>query len=164
MTNRTVEINGSVTVDGNPSTGFITATLNGTTVFSGSVPTAGNPTVLFTFEVDMALAGSIPMSLTIENCNVYMSGILANYTNLGPVIPPTDPVTYSSSGPTGYLDTDPGTDSRANVSCTGAAYCSPAPPDPRPEGTQGTWGWTVDTATGTPAIFSYDLQIIAGVE
>ena len=164
MTNRTVEITGSVSNDGNPSTGLITATLNGATVFSGTVPSAGNPTVLFTFEVDMALAGSIPMSLTIENCDVYMGGILANYNNLGQVDPPTTPPTYISSGPTGFLDTDPNADSRANVTCTGAAYCSPPPPDPRPEGQGGTWGWTVDPATGTPALFSYDLQIVAGAE
>ena len=164
MTNRTVQVFGQVSKNGNPATGLITATLNGNTVFSGSVPVSISPAILFTFEVDMALAGSIPMSVTIENCDVYMGSILANYTNLGPVEPPTIPSTYISSGPTEFFDTAPGLDSRANVTCTGAVYCSPPPPDPRPEGAEGTWGWQVDTATDTPAIFSYDLQIVAGVE
>ena len=164
MTNRTVQVLGQATKNGNPATGLITATLNGVTVFSGSVPTVSNPGVLFTFEMDMATEGSIPMSLNIQDCDVYMSGILANYANLGPVTPLTTPPTYLSSGVDGYLDTAPGVDSRANVTCTGATYCSPPPPDPRPDGTQGTWGWTVDTAAGTPAIFSYDLQVVAGVE
>ena len=164
MTNRTVQVLGQATKNGNPVIGQITATLNGNTVFSGSVPASIAPAILFTFEVDMALEGSIPMVVTIENCDVYMSGILANYANLGPVEPPTDPITYNSSGPTEFLDTAPGQDSRANVTCTGAAYCSPPPPDPRPEGAPGTWGWQVDTNGSTPAVFSSDLQITAGAE
>lgn len=162
MTTRTVQMFGNASKDGNPGTGTITATLNGNTVFSGSIP--ANPGLLFTFEVDMDLAGSLPMSLSIEGCDVYMSGILVNYCLAGTVEPPTIPPTYISTGPTGFLDTAPGEDSRANVTCTGAAYCSPPPPDPRPSGATGTWGWQVDTKTDTPAIFSYDLQLVAGVE
>lgn len=167
MTNRTVQVYGQATKNGNPTTGNITATLNGNTVFSGSVPASIAPSILFSFEVDMALEGSIPMTVTIENCDVYMGGMLVNYCNEGAVEPiptPPTPPTYISSGPTVFLDTASGQDSRANVTCTGAAYCSPPPPVPRPEGSQGTWGWQVDTNGSTPAVFSYDLQITAGVE
>lgn len=160
MTNRTIQVHGQVTNDGNPSTGLITATLNGNIVFSGSVPTA-DPSILFSFDVDMALDGSIPMSCNIQNCDVVFGQMLVNYCLEGYTGEPPVPV---SSGPNGFLDTSPGVDSRANVTCTGAAYCSPPPPTPRPDGADGTWSWSVDTNPDTTATFSYNLQIVAGTE
>jgi hypothetical protein len=163
MTNRTVQIWGQG-YGATPCS--ITATLNGTQVFSGSVPTVDSsdigrlPTdqqILFTFEIPMDMSGPQAMVLEISGADLYMEQILANYYNYN-----TNPAT--GSGPSTYLAINSQSDSRENVVCTGATYVSSPPPDPRPEGEAGDWGWEVEVASGQAATFSYDLIVTAGID
>ena len=171
MTDRTIQFWGqgfNTTLDGYgaavPCT--ITATLNGNTVFSGAVPTIAGPdysdspvdqSLLFTATVPMDLEGSIPMTLTITGSDVYLKQILVNYCKNSNLV---DPSVWTTSGPDGFQPTSL-TDSRSNVVCTGATYMNEPPPEPRPTGGEGTWGWEVETS-GSPAVFSYDLNLIRG--
>jgi len=168
MTNRTVQVWGqgySLPPAGGlsltPCT--ITATFNGTEVFSGAIPTIESsdiqrlPTdqqVLFTFEIPMDLQGTFPMSCTITGDDVFLEQILANYTAVG-----TD-----SSGPTEFGPINGSGDARSNVTCTGATYYTPEPTDPRPPEASGAWGYEIEVASGQSAVFSCDVAVVAGLE
>jgi len=94
----------------------VTATANGTQIFSGTVTTVDQPVpalpnlaleadqvVLFTYEIDTAFTGEIPMTCAITNGTVIFSEILANYVPIqNPVYTPeqiailTDPSSTSA--------------------------------------------------------------------
>jgi hypothetical protein len=122
MTNRTVQIIGYGFGD---TPANVTATVSGTQVFSGNVPTVNPPippmpdrAVLFTFEIPMDLVGNIPMSVTIENSPVVFAQIYANYCNVVNVTikepPASNVVIYQSSGPTGFSPIEPPKESNSN--------------------------------------------------
>lgn len=172
MTNRTVQIWGqgySTPVAGlglTPCT--ITATVNGTVVFSGPIPTLDSDEIarlpseqqiLFTFEIPLVTATesldsyTLPAVFEITGDDVFLEQILSNY-NIND--------DGTSSGPTGfqsiYAD-----DPKSNVVVSNATFVN-TPPDPRPAGTEGTWGWEVRTAPGQTSTFSFDLVIECGLE
>lgn len=64
-----------------------------------------------------------------------------------------------NTGETGFVDVNNGYDARSNVVITNAAFSSPQPPDPRPAGTEGTWGWEIEVAAGQTATLACDLVI-----
>ena len=64
-----------------------------------------------------------------------------------------------SSGPDAYTPVNAGGDARSNVVVTGATYVSPPPPDPRAPDSEGTWGWEIETAPGTTAGMTYQLNL-----
>jgi len=89
MAIRTVQILG-MGFGANPTQ--ITATANGTQVFSGTVTTVNQPApampnfalvpdqvVMFSFEIDTAFTGLIPMTCTVDSGTVIFGEILANY-------------------------------------------------------------------------------------
>lgn len=113
MAIRTVQILGQG-FGSNPAS--VTATANGTQIFSGTVATLNQPApampnfelvpeqvVLFTFEIDTAFTGAIPMTCTVDTGTVIFGEIFANYVGVpNPVYSPeqlailTDPaVPYS---------------------------------------------------------------------
>ena len=170
MTNRTVQFWGqgystppAVGLALTPCT--ITATVDGNVVFSGVVPTSEStdilrlPTdqqVLFTFEIPLVTTGNaytIPVSLDITGDDLYLEQILVNYCNIGNNV---------SSGPTGF-DVISSTDARSNVVITNATFSNP-PPDPRPTGTEGTWGWEIETAPGQTSTMTFDMNTDPGLE
>jgi len=151
MTNRTVKVLGwgSGTAD-------ITAILDGTTVFSGSVAlvemTKDNESfntapALFGFEVTMDFLGTKHMIITVKDSAVRFGQIVANYTK-------TDMgVIEYSSGPDEYIDVVDDSadikDPRTNVTIDGVKQEAD-----RLLG-KGTWHWTV--APGS--ILEHDLTI-----
>jgi len=89
MANRTIQILGQ---GYGTDPAQITVTLNGNTVFSGTIATVDQPLpalpmllpatldeVLCTFEIDLAFAGQIPMTCTVNSGTTIFAGILANY-------------------------------------------------------------------------------------
>lgn len=99
MATRTVQILG---MGFGSSSARVTATANGTQVFTGTVTTVNQPvpqlpnfdllpdqTILFTFEIDTAFTGQIPMTCTVENGTVIFGDIQANYVPIAnPVYSP----------------------------------------------------------------------------
>lgn len=91
MTNRTVQFWGQGYAPTGTDPINITATLNGSVVYTGTIPTLYTtdvsrlPTdqvVLFTCELPVGFSGTIPMSITIDspvNSEVYFEQIAANY-------------------------------------------------------------------------------------
>lgn len=111
MATRIVEIYGQG-YGSTPAT--VTATANGATIFSGTVPTLNeavpdlpNPELvsqmvpLFSFEIDTAFTGQIPMTCTVNNGQVIFAQILANYTAiLNPAMTPEQIATLQQPWPT----------------------------------------------------------------
>lgn len=73
----------------------ITVTANGDQIFSGTVTTVDQPVpvlpnfeltpdqvTLFTFEIDTAFSGQIPMTCTVNNGTVIFGEVLANYIGI----------------------------------------------------------------------------------
>lgn len=89
MTNRTVQIFG---YGYNDTPVEITSTLNGTTIFTGTIPTLNEPvptnfvgavmTTLFTFEIPVDFEGNIPMTCNVTNGAVIFAEVLANYVSI----------------------------------------------------------------------------------
>ena len=169
MTNRTVQFWGQGYSTPPSGVGLtpctITATIDGVQVFSGIIPTTEStdigrlPTdqqVLFQWEIPMNFSGTVPVSLQLTGSDVYLEQILANYailadnTSSGPDV--YEPIYYANG------------ECKSNVTCTGAVFVSDPPPDPRPAGIDGQWGWEIEPGAGNTAIFSYDLSISVGKE
>ena len=159
MTNRTVQIMGAG-FGSTPAT--VTATLNGSQVFSGTVETLDIPIpflpadanvvaqtkLLFTFEIPMDLTGAQTMTCTVANTTVVFAQINANYANRGNMVGNT--VTYTSGGPSEYdiISAAP----RQNVQIDGVPQDSPE---------DAGCGWWVVYPEST---LSYDLIVLPGLE
>ncbi len=166
MTNRTVQILG-VAYGSSPTS--MTATWNGSQIFSGTVPTQNTPAptyatsmaditpgVLFTFEIPVDATGNIGMTTSIENNTVLLADIRANYCNVANVV--ANVVTWISSGPNGFNAISPpeADDERSDVTVNGIPQSIPNPktePD-------GTW-WFIVPAGST---LSCNVDVRAGLE
>ena len=142
----------------------LTATLDGDTVFSGSVSlepkTSANDSVetapiLFSFELPLEFAGVKRMKIINNGSNSIEFGqVIANYTLY------TIPTTQIESGPfefldIGQIDEHGARDPRTNVVIDGRAQT------PNRNGVHmGTWHWTI----GPDSTFEHDLVISAGVD
>jgi hypothetical protein len=168
MTTRTVQFYGqgySVPIEGLGLTPCaITATVGGNVVFSGGIPTLessdilrlpADQQILFTFEIPLITTGNaytIPVSLALTGDDIYLEQIDGNYCNYF----------GNTTGPTGFSGLFNG-EARSNVVVTNATYSNP-PPDPRPPGTEGTWGWEVETAPGQTSTMTFDMNVTPGLE
>ena len=173
MSNRTVRIYGSG-YGSVPAT--VTATVDGSQVFSGAVPTQPGPVpplpgdgiateVLFTFEVPIEFQGNVFLTTQVADSPVIFSQILANYGNIyDKEMPPGGQ--YVSTGADGYIRSQgmPGpavspedlpADPRSSVTIDGVQQTIP---DPKPLGESGTW-WFVVPAGST---MSSNIAIRAG--
>lgn len=148
MTNRTVQVLGS---GYGSSPASITATWNGSQVFSGTVstqlgtmPVLPNPElttgeVLFTFEIPMDASGNFSMTTSVTGNPVLFTTILANYANVANVAGNT----WTSTGPNGFGDISTGMnvlDTRSEVSIDNISQTIP---NPKPGSEPGTWWWEV---------------------
>jgi hypothetical protein len=151
------------------------ATFNGTTVYTGAVPTVNesvpaqpNPdivsdtTVLFTFDIPVETTGSQEMTIQVTNGTVIFADVLANYCKMSRKSP--TPIVYSSGADTYYNIWDdlnssvPGPiispeDGRTNVTINGVEQT------PDRTGLEGPWWWTVNST----ATLGYDLAVVAGL-
>jgi hypothetical protein len=176
MTNRTAQFYGFA-VGTTPTT--ITATYNGSQIFSGEIPTLTSPIppadpsdvdtvpIMFTMDLPMDASGNVPMTITSQGNPLTVCQVLANYANIqGPFV--GNSVTYISTGPTGYKDIylvplpvpDPALlvqDVRSNVTIGGV----PQTVTSEQRGNLwGTWWWNA-----SPGVtITYDLAISAGLE
>jgi len=155
MTLRTIQVFGAGFGE---TAATVVATLNGNTVFSGTVPTSNVavPTLpnaelttqtLFSFEIPMDFVGNIPMTCQVTNQTVIFAQILANYTDGATY--PNDPVV--TSGANGYIDLNQSgnVDPRNTVTIDGLAQT------PDYNEFESTWWWTIDA----PSTLAYNLGI-----
>ena len=149
----------------------ITATVDGTVVFSGPVPTIessdilrdpSEQEILFTFEIPLITITdppgygntyTLPVSLAITGDDVYLEQINTNYNCLA---------NGASSGSTVFGPISAG-DARSNVVVTNASFTNP-PPVPRPTESAGTWGWEIETASGQTSTMTFDMKVKPGAE
>jgi hypothetical protein len=170
MSNRTVRIYGSG-YGSVPAT--VTATVDGSQVFSGTVPTQPGPVpslpappgteleVLFTFDLPIEFQGNVSLTTEVADSPVVFSRILANYGNVfnnkGQYISTGADVYITSQGmptpdkPLEDLPQDP----RSAVTINGVQQIIP---DPKPPGKSGTW-WIVVSAGST---MSSNVAVAAG--
>lgn len=150
MANRTVQILG-YGYGSNPCNANVS--YNGATVFSGTIPTLNQQeiivspdgqVVLFTFEIDIAAAGTFPFNINFSGGNlVYVEQVLANYSVQGNV----------SSGPNEYtVISSP--QSKSNVFINGISAPSGQPP--------GEWGYEVPIVSGVGTLVC-NLIVSAGM-
>lgn len=71
--------------------------------------------------------------------------------------------TTVSSGPSAFDYLGGPEDARSNCVVTNATYYNP-PPEPRPVGSEATWGWEIETAPGQTSNFSFDFYVNQGLE
>ena len=164
MTTRTIQIIGSG-FGATPAT--VVATLNGDTVFNGTVPTVDLPVPkplsgagelwvpLFTFEIPIDFVGNMPMTCeTTNSTTVVFAQVFANYSNVwisGNAESSTSGH-YATSGPDNVVDVfkidqrDP----RNNTTLNGQPYTPPRTPT-----NSGTLWWTIPQNT----VLGYDLEI-----
>jgi hypothetical protein len=173
MANRTVQFRGFA-VGTTPTT--VTATYNGSQIFSGEIPTLTSPVppadpsdvdtvpTMFTMELPMDASGNVPMTIISQGNPVTVCQIDANYCNIANVVGNT--VTFTSSGADGYLGiyrpyppNSPTTpvDARINVTIGGV----PQTISSEQRGNLlGTWWWSASSNVE----MAYDLLITAGLE
>jgi len=168
MANRTVQFRG-FGLGTSPTT--VTATYNGSQIFSGEIPTLTSPVpgadlgrvpTMFTMELPMDVYGNVPMTIISQGNPITACQIWANYCNVCIF----DTLTFISSGADGYLgiyrpyppnsSTTP-MDARINVTIGGV----PQTVSSEQRGNLlGTWWWS---ASSTVEI-AYDLCITADRE
>lgn len=85
-----------------------------------------------------------------------------DWTIMEPVLATHNLLTTISSGPTGFFGGD-FDEVRSNVVVTNATFYN-QPPDPRPEGTVGSWGWEIETAPGQTSTMTFDMNVSPGSE
>jgi len=169
MANRTVQFRGFA-VGTTPTT--VTATYNGSQIFSGEIPTLTSPIppadpsdmdtvpTMFTMELPMDASGTVPMTIISQGNPVTACQIVANYCK---IYNATDN-TWISSGADGYhnilnasappADTS---DARANVTIGEV----PQTISSEQRGNLlGTWWWSASSNVE----IAYDLLITAGQE
>jgi hypothetical protein len=168
MANRTVRFRGFA-VGTTPTT--VTATYNGSQIFSGEIPTLTTPVppadpsdvdtvpTMFTMELPMDASGNVPMTIISQGNPVTVCQIDANYCNIANVVGNT--VTFISSGPDGYfnifLSAADTNDCRANVTIGEV----PQTISSEVRGNLlGTWWWSASSNVE----IAYDLRITAGLE
>jgi hypothetical protein len=138
----------------------IAVTLDGATVYSGTVTTVDAPfpslpnqeltntTIEFcNFEIPMDTNGAVPMSCTVLNETVIFAQITANYC----VIANTDPVV--GTGPDVFNNIDGIGDARSNVFIDGVEQAIN-----HTEELNGTWWFNVPAGS----TLTYDLDVQAG--
>lgn len=156
MTTRTVKMFG-LAYGSSPAE--ITVTLDGATVYTGSVTTTDTPvpalpnldltdtTIEFcNFEIPVDFTGTKPMTCAVTNGTVIFAQVLANYC----AIANTDPVI--GTGPDVFNNIDGIGDARSNVAIDGVTQ--PMNHEELP----GTWWFTVNTGS----TLTCDLDIQAG--
>jgi hypothetical protein len=170
MTTRTVQFWGQG-YSTPPAAGFtltpctVTATFNGNTVFSGTIPTLESSNIerlpdqqvlLFSCDIPLNTTSTeyVEMVCNLTGDIVFLEQVYLNYCTVAPAGPPNG----TSSGPDGFLPT--GTDPRSNVTVTGGT--TNTPPDPRVPPAVGAWGYEIDVDSGGSAVFSCTLEIPAG--
>lgn len=161
MTARTVQILG-VAFGETPAT--VIATLDGNTIFNGTVTTRNEPiptsnwtqlmnewTPLFTFEIPMDFEGTIPMTCETSGSPVVFGTIAANYSNVWVYgnVEANIPGYAESSGPDGYAVIH-SHDPRINTTLNG----QPFTPE-RGASATGTWWWIIAESN----VLGYDLHI-----
>lgn len=173
MANRTVQIIGQ----GFGSTpASVTATFNGSQVFSGSVSTINQPvpsmpidpslvnsgTVLFTFEIPMNLSGNVPMTVNVDGSMVFFAQIYANYANVAN-ISAGNLNGFVSSGANSFVNiynpypAPVNFECRSNVTLNGQSMVI----TPEERGTlDGPWWWQVTPGSA----LTCDVEITAGLE
>lgn len=170
MANRTVQFRG-FGLGTSPTT--VTATYNGSQIFSGEIPTLATPVppgdpsdlgtvpTMFTMELPMNASGNVPMTIISQGNPITVCQIWANYCNIANVVGNT--ITYTSSGPDGYqnilnlFSQNSVNDARANVSIGGV----PQTISSEQRGNLfGTWWWSASSNVE----IAYDLLITAGLE
>jgi hypothetical protein len=167
MTTRTVQFWGQG-YNTPPAAGFtltpctVTATFDGNTVFSGSIPTLESSDIerlpdqqvlLFSCDIPLNTTSTeyVEMVCNMTGDAIFLEQVYLNYCTVAPVYP-----TGTSSGPDGFLPT--GIDPRSNVTVTGGTINMP----PDPQVPPGSWGYSIDVDSGGSAIFSCTLEIPAG--
>ena len=172
MANRTVRFRGFA-VGTTPTT--VTATYNGSQIFSGEIPTLTSPVlqpdpsdvdtvpIMFTMELPMDASGNVPMTIISQGNPITVGEINANYCNIANVVGNT--VIFTSSGADGYdgiyrpypnSATVPA-DDRINVTIGGVPQTISS--DERGN-LLGTWWWSASSNVE----IAYDLLITAGLE
>ena len=164
MTNRTVQVLGS---GFGSSPASITATWNGSQVFSGTVYTQSGPVpslpnldialteLLFTFEIPMDTAGNIGMTTSVTDSPVVFTLINANYANVANTA--GNVITWESTGPNGYTLIHNNlnvVDTRSAVSIDNVSQPIPSP---KPPVDSGTWWWTVPAGSTLSCQVAVDL-------
>lgn len=180
MANRTVQIIG-YGFGATPAT--VTATVNGSQVFSGAVDTVNDPippmpidpalvnsgTTLFTFEIPMNYSGALPMTVEVGTSPVVFAQIYANYANIANTSNTgnSNVTTFTSSGPTGFVNVfnpwpiEPPTEARSNTAINGMPYTITLEErDTFDPPIIGTWWWTINPGS----TFSYDVNVTPGLE
>jgi streptogramin lyase len=156
MTTRTVKIFG-LAYGSTPAE--IAVTLDGVSVYTGTVTTADTPTPSMpnpdltnttiefcSFEIPMDFEGTKSMTCAVTNGTVIFAQVVANYC----VIANTDPV--AGTGPEVFVHINGSNDARSNVAIDGVAQSM------NHEELAGTWWFTIPDGS----TLTYDLSIQAG--
>jgi hypothetical protein len=149
----------------------ITVTLDGATIYSGTITTDDTPpwalpnpvylnqeAELCSFELPMDFSGQKSMTCTVTNGIVIFGTITANYCQLENL---SIPGTYVSSGPDMFLALS-GVGALALTDVRSEVTIDTIEQSYHPPGSTltGTWGWTVNPGS----VLAYNLNAIAGVD
>jgi len=161
MQTRTIKVLGWG--EGSSGSAKITAELDGTTVFSGTVNlvelTKHNESektapTLFSFELPMEFTGTKHMKVIVADATVRFAYIVGNYTQITNFLG----MTNASSGPNDYADvsieTDYVRDARSNVTIDGIKQT------PNRSLGRGAWHWVVKSGS----TLEHDLTVSPSAE
>ena len=166
MANRTIQFWGQGYAPTGTDPIMVTATISGNTVYSGTIPTlytsdinrdATAQVVLFTCEIPVDFAGTVPMIISLDSpvgVDAYFEQIMSNYMPVSA----TGNSAPTSSGADTYLTVSGNIpDPRTNVVINGVE-------ETRGDTPAGAWGWEVEFPAEDSGTISYDLTIAAGLE